>query len=48
MTTTEGGQHHVTIPNHKSLKLGTLARILSDVAAHFEITRDDLLKRLFG
>jgi hypothetical protein len=38
----------VTVPNHESLKLGTLAGILSDVAAHFQITRDELLKRLFG
>ncbi|HEY7608551.1 MAG TPA: type II toxin-antitoxin system HicA family toxin [Alphaproteobacteria bacterium] len=48
LTTMDGGQHHVTVPNHESLKLGTLAGILSDVAAHFQITRDELLKRLFG
>lgn len=47
LTTSERGQHHVTVPNHKTLKLGTIAKILSDAAAHFQITRDELLKRLF-
>jgi len=41
-------QHHVTIPAHDPLKLGTLAAILGDVAAHQEISRDVLLDRLFG
>ena len=41
-------QHHVTIPAHDPLKLGTLAAILSDIAAHHEISRDVLLDRLFG
>lgn len=47
LTTLEGGQHHVTVPNHKALRIGTLARILSDVAEHFRITRDELQRRLF-
>jgi predicted RNA binding protein YcfA (HicA-like mRNA interferase family) len=48
LTASERGQHHVTIPNHDSLKVGTLAGILGDVAAHFEISRDELIQRLFG
>ena len=40
--------HHVTIPAHSPLKVGTLAAILADVAGHLKIDRDDLLKRLFG
>ncbi len=48
LTTQEAGQHHVTIPNHDSIKVGTLAGILGDVAAHFGASRDDLLQRLFG
>ena len=47
VTTTEHGEHHITIPNHDSLRIGTLSAILTDVAAHFEIDRDALLKRLF-
>jgi predicted RNA binding protein YcfA (HicA-like mRNA interferase family) len=48
LTTREPGQHHVTIPNHDPLRVGTLAGILCDVAAHFEISRDELIQRLFG
>jgi hypothetical protein len=47
LTTTERGEHHVTVPAHGSLRIGTLAGILGDVAAHFELTRDELVKRLF-
>jgi predicted RNA binding protein YcfA (HicA-like mRNA interferase family) len=47
LTTSERGQHHVTIPNHDPLKVGTLAGILNDVAAHLEISRDELIQRLF-
>lgn len=46
LTTQQHGEHHVTIPNHFPLKLGTLSGILTDVARHFTITREDLLKRL--
>jgi predicted RNA binding protein YcfA (HicA-like mRNA interferase family) len=45
--TTNSEQHHVTIPRHASLRLGTLAAILDDVAAALKITRDELLHRLF-
>jgi len=48
LTTSEGGQHHVTIPNHDPLKVGTLAGILGDVAAHFGISRIELIQRLWG
>ena len=40
-------EHHVTIPNHDPLKVGTLNAILKDVAAEWNLTRDELLKRLF-
>jgi len=48
LSTEEAGQHHVTIPNHDPIKVGTLAGILSDVSAHFGIRRDALVQRLFG
>jgi predicted RNA binding protein YcfA (HicA-like mRNA interferase family) len=48
LTTQQHGEHHVTIPNHSSLKIGTLAGILTDVSAHFGIARDTLAKQLFG
>ncbi len=48
LTTASPSEHHVTIPVHDPLRVGTLAAILADVAAHQEISRDDLLERLFG
>ena len=48
LTTQERGEHHVTIPNHSSLKIGTLAAVLTDIAAHLGVEREELLKRLFG
>ena len=48
LTTTRGGEHHVTIPQHKSLRAGTLSAILRDVAEHLEIPRQTLLETLFG
>jgi predicted RNA binding protein YcfA (HicA-like mRNA interferase family) len=47
LTTQSEGEHHVTIPNHSPLKTGTLNAILKDIANHFKIDRDDLLKQLF-
>jgi predicted RNA binding protein YcfA (HicA-like mRNA interferase family) len=40
-------QHHVTVPAHDPLKVGTLSAILGDVASHLQISRDELLRRLF-
>lgn len=47
LSTSQQGEHHITIPNHPSLRIGTLAAILSEVAAHFKISRDDLFKKMF-
>lgn len=41
-------QHHVTIPNHDELRIGTLAAILGDVAEHHGLSRDALVEKLFG
>ncbi|MES2115891.1 MAG: type II toxin-antitoxin system HicA family toxin [Pseudomonadota bacterium] len=43
---TNGG-HHLTVPLHDPLKVGTLAAILSDVAQHQGMTQSQLLQRLF-
>jgi len=39
-------QHHVTIPAHDALRVGTLSAILGDVAAHLKLDREELLRRL--
>jgi len=38
--------HYITIPNHNPIKIGTLSRILNDVAIHLEITKEELMKIL--
>lgn len=48
LTTTQHGEHHITIPDHDPLKIGTLGAILSDIAQHFNITKDRLMQELFG
>ncbi len=48
LTTLEHGEHHVTVPRHGSLRVGTLAAVLGDVAQHFGLTREVLVERLFA
>lgn len=48
LTTQEPSEHHITIPNHDPLKLGTLSAILNDIAAHQQMTKEELLMFLFG
>lgn len=48
LTTWQGGEHHVTIPKHDPIRLGTLSGILSDVARHFQKERSELIQELFG
>lgn len=48
LTTDRNGQHHITIPYHDPLKIGTLAAIIGEVAGHFNMTKQDLLQEFFG
>jgi predicted RNA binding protein YcfA (HicA-like mRNA interferase family) len=41
-------EHHITVPLHDPLRIGTLAAILADVATHHSMTRDELIQKLFG
>lgn len=41
-------EHHLTVPLHDPLRIGTLAAILAEVAAHHAMTRETLIARLFG
>ncbi len=38
LTTTHQGEHHITIPNHDPIRLGTLSAIITDIANHFKKT----------
>ena len=40
------GEHYITIPKHSPLRIGTLSAILSEVASHFKISRDDVVERV--
>jgi len=46
LTTTVKGTHHVTVPAHKPLKIGTLSSILKSIAAHHQMTLEELLEML--
>jgi predicted RNA binding protein YcfA (HicA-like mRNA interferase family) len=48
LTTEQNGQHHVTVPNHDPLKVGTLSAIITDIAEHFTKSKDQLMQELFG
>ncbi len=48
LTTQDHGEHHVTIPDHAGLRVGTLAAILGEIAAHFQLERSEVMRRLFG
>jgi len=47
LTTNISGTHHITIPNHASLRIGTLSSILNDISDHLKIEKSDLIKELF-
>ncbi|HPO11844.1 MAG TPA: type II toxin-antitoxin system HicA family toxin [Candidatus Hydrogenedentes bacterium] len=47
LTTMLQGEHHVTVPLHSPLRMGTLAAILNEVSQHFDMSRQDLQEQLF-
>jgi hypothetical protein len=40
-------EHHLTIPDHAPIKIGTLNAILRELADANGLDRDELLRRLF-
>ena len=47
-STLRGSEHHVTIPKHKPLRVGTLSNIVNEIAAYLEMERQKLTEQLFG
>jgi len=47
LTSLLGGEHHLTVPCHDPLRIGTLAAVLNEVARHHGLSRESLLSRLF-
>ena len=47
-STLRGTEHHISIPRHRPLRVGTLSSILAEVAAYFQREREDVAEELFG
>ncbi len=48
LTTQQNGEHHLTIPNHDPVKIGTLSAIIADVANHFNKSKEEIALILWG
>jgi len=48
VTTQQKGEHHLAIPNHDPIKIGTLNAILRQVAEHLGKNKEDVLRELFS
>jgi predicted RNA binding protein YcfA (HicA-like mRNA interferase family) len=46
-STSKGVEHHITIPKHKPLRVGTLSSIVNEIAGYLEIERQKLVRELF-
>jgi predicted RNA binding protein YcfA (HicA-like mRNA interferase family) len=46
LTTALNGEHHVTIPRHKQLRIGTLHSVLKDVAHHLSMEMHAFVEEL--
>lgn len=47
LTTEQNGVHHITIPNHDPIKIGTLSAIIGDIAVHFDTSKDNIIQMLW-
>jgi predicted RNA binding protein YcfA (HicA-like mRNA interferase family) len=47
LTTQLSGEHHITIPRHDPLKVGTSSSILNAVAEHLLTTKEAIAKDIF-
>lgn len=43
LTCDTSNQHHITIPNHDPIRVGTPSAIPADVASHLKIPKEDLI-----
>jgi len=48
LTRTTKEEHHITIPKHKTLKIGTLNSIIKDVGENLRKSKEELFADLFG
>lgn len=45
-TTQQNGEHHIAIPDHAALRIGTLSEVLKDIASHHGMTVPELVAKL--
>ena len=48
LTTAMNGEHHITIPRHTPLKVGTLSSILKEIASYLETDSQHIIEELFS
>ena len=48
LTRTIDEEHHITIPRHKNLKIGTLHGIIRNVAENLGKSKEEILIKLFS
>ena len=48
LTTQTGGEHHITIPSHLHLRIGTLNAILVEAAQHLRKDKSELILEIWG
>lgn len=48
LTTLQNGTHHITVPAHNPLKVGTLSKILNDIAQHFGKPKNEIWQIITG
>ena len=48
VSTIMGYEHHVLVPRHNPVRVGTLDDILGNVAEYLGIGQDELMRELFG
>ena len=48
LTTQKNGEHHITIPLHKAIHIGTLNNILKAISDHLEIDKETFVDDLFS
>ena len=39
-------QHHITIPMHDPIKIGTLSKIIRDISDHLKMSKEEVLKKI--
>jgi predicted RNA binding protein YcfA (HicA-like mRNA interferase family) len=44
----KGHEHHITIPRHTPLKVGTLSSILKEIASYLETDSQHIIEELFS